>query len=772
MVMATNLGFPRIGRQRRLKRALEQYWAGIISAHELLMTARELRQEHWRLQRDAGVMHVPCNDFSLYDHVLDTAVMVGAVPARFTAPGTELDRYFAMARGGHSQDGQPGPVALEMTKWFDTNYHYLVPEFARGQTFSLASRKPVEEFAEAQVAGLPVRPVLLGPVSFLLLGKAKEPGFEPLDLWPGLVPVYEEVLRRLAAAGAEWVQIDEPCLVGDPDARALRVLEQTYAQLAAAAPRVRLLLATYFGSLGAALPTVLRLPVKAVHLDLVRGEEQLDRALALAPAGLALSLGLVDGRNIWRTELAAALEQAEKAAACLGAERLMIGPSCSLLHVPLDVDEETDLDPEVRTWLAFARQKLDEVVIIARGIAEGRSAIADAIAANGAAFASRRGSPRTRDPEVQQRLRQITPAMLERSSPHTVRRAAQQARIPLPLLPTTTIGSLPQTEDVRKARAAYRAGKMSAGDYEAFLRSKTEQAIRWQEATGLDVLVHGEFERNDMVEYFGEQLVGFAFTSNGWVQSYGSRCVKPPILFGDVRRRGPMTVGWAMYAQSLTDRPVKGMLTGPITILQWSFVRDDQPRRDTCWQIALALRDEIADLEAAGIAVIQVDEPALREGLPLRPSEQADYLRWAVDAFRLTTAGVRDATQIHTHMCYGEFNDIVPSIAALDADVISIEASRSQMELLAAFAEFRYPNEIGPGVYDIHSPRVPTRREIEHLLDKALAVLSPDQLWVNPDCGLKTRRWDEVKPALVALVDAARSVRQRLTVESEGGPVC
>jgi 5-methyltetrahydropteroyltriglutamate--homocysteine methyltransferase len=762
MATATNLGFPRIGAQRELKKALERFWSNRSSAEELEATARRLRADHWKLQQTAGIDHVPSNDFSYYDHVLDAAIMTGVVPERFAPFATGLERYFAMARGVAHEGERVGAAALEMTKWFDTNYHYLVPEIDPKQEFTLGSSKPVDEFVEARALGVTTRPVLLGPASFLLLAKAKGEDFDPIALWPRLVPVYEAVLGALASAGASWVQIDEPCLATDAAARALPALEAIYSRLANAAGATRLLLATYFGGLGEALPTVFRLPVSAVHLDLVRAPEQLGEALSLVRPDQSLSLGLVDGRNIWKTDLTRALGLAEEAAGRLGADRLLIAPSCSLLHVPVDLEGESDLDSELKNWLAFARQKLDEVSLLAHGVSEGRESIAEALAANADALRSRRESPHTRSAEVRSRLAAVTPESLARAHSYPTRKTAQQEHMPLPLLPTTTIGSFPQTEEVRKARAAFRAGRLPADVYDAFLKERTAKAIRWQEEVGIDVLVHGEFERNDMVEYFGENLEGFAFTANGWVQSYGSRCVKPPIIFGDVFRRGPMTVEWARYAQSLTTRPVKGMLTGPVTILQWSFVRDDQPRRETCWQIALAIRDEVRDLESAGIGVIQIDEPALREGLPLPRDDRAEYLRWAVDAFRLASAGVRDETQIHTHMCYCEFNDVIDSIAALDADVISIETSRSQMELLGAFADFRYPNEIGPGVYDIHSPRVPTVEQIERLLDGALAVLSPEQLWVNPDCGLKTRRWEEVKPALAALVEATRIVRRRL----------
>jgi 5-methyltetrahydropteroyltriglutamate--homocysteine methyltransferase len=767
MTIATNLGFSRMGPRRELKKALERFWTKKSGAEELLATARELRESHWKLQRDAGLSQVPCNDFSLYDHVLDAALMVGVRPDRFAGIEEGLDRYFAMARGVAHEGERTGVAALEMTKWFDTNYHYLVPEFEGGREFALDATKPLGEFAESKALGIPARPVLLGPVSFLLLGKAKDAGLEPLGLWPALVPLYEELLLRLRAAGADWVQIDEPCLAADLDPRALAALAAVYTRLTDAAGDTNILLATYFGGLAEALPAVMRLPVRAVHLDLVRGPSQLEEAMELAAPDQMLSLGLIDGRNIWRTDLHAALGVAERAAERLGIDRVLIAPSCSLLHVPYDLEGETKLDAELKSWLAFGRQKLEEVDVLARALEHGRDSVADALEDNHAAISARRSSPRIHSTDVRGRLAAVTPEMLARDHPYPTRRAAQRAKTPLPLLPTTTIGSFPQTEDVRKARASFKAGKLGPDEYEAFLREKTAEAVRWQEEVGLDVLVHGEFERNDMVEYFGENLDGFAFTENGWVQSYGSRCVKPPIIFGDVSRRGPMTVGWARYAQSLTARPMKGMLTGPVTILQWSFVRDDQPRKDTCWQIALAIRDEVADLEGAGIAVIQIDEPALREGLPLRRADRAEYLRWAVDAFRLASAGVRDETQIHTHMCYCEFNDVIDSIAALDADVISIETSRSQMELLGAFAEFRYPNEIGPGVYDIHSPQVPTREGVEQLLGKALAVLSPEQLWVNPDCGLKTRRWEEVRPAVATLVAAARA--QRLRLESPNG---
>lgn len=761
MVISTNLGFPRIGPQRELKRALERWWSGEISEAQLAASASAIRRDNWELQRKLGLDQVPSNDFSLYDHVLDTAVMVDAVPDRYRSHAEvetfDLLTYFAMARGGRVR-GSETP-ALELTKWFDTNYHYLVPEFWPGQRFRLASAKPLEEFREAVELGVRTRPVVLGPVSFLLLGKMREPSSSPLALLPALVGVYEELLAGFAAAGAEWMQIDEPALVLDLDPEVRDAFGPTYARLAEAAPQLRLLVASYFSGLGRNLDAALRLPVAAVHIDLVRGPEQLEPALDEVPESMALSLGVVDGRNVWRADLDAALALLERAAQRLGPERVLVAPSCSLLHVPVDLDLEKELDARLRNWLAFAAQKLREVVVLATGLRHGRDAVAEELQASRAALGSRRDSPWVHEEAVARRLAAVTPAMQQRRSPYPVRRARQAALQGLPVLPTTTIGSFPQTPQVRQARARYRRGELDEAGYRRFLRDEITQAVRFQEQIGLDVLVHGEFERNDMVEHFAELLDGFAVTRHGWVQSYGSRCVKPPIIYGDVARTGPMTVEWASFTQSLTPKPVKGMLTGPVTMLQWSFARDDLPREATCRQIALAIRDEVAALEAAGIRIIQIDEPALREGLPLRREEWKAYLDWAVGAFRLASSGVDDETQIHTHMCYSEFNDIIAAIADLDADVIFIEASRSGMELLAAFEDARYPNELGPGVYDIHSPRIPTTSEIVSLLRKALEVCSAEQLWVNPDCGLKTRRWEEVVPALTHLVEAARVVR-------------
>ncbi len=773
-VPVATLGVPRIGRRRELKFALESYWAGKSSAAELMETARQLRAANWKEQAGRGITKIPSNDFSLYDHVLDTAVMVGAIPPRYDWKGGEvgLDTYFAMARGSQGEDaaacGHPGHghsghghgvTALEMTKWFDTNYHYMVPELADDQAFSLASTKPVDHFIEARELGIRTRPVVLGPVTFLKLAKSQAEGFDPLALLPRLLPVYEELLRSLAAAGADWVQIDEPALVLDLIPNEREAFKFAYDKLAKAAPDVKIMLATYFGALGGNLDTALSLPVAGLHVDLVRAPEQLEAVGRLARKDVVLSLGLIDGRNVWRADLAAILDRIKPVVAGWPLERIEVAPSCSLLHVPIDLDLETALDADVRSWLAFAAQKQDELATLARALAEGRSAVLAQLKAASEAVAARAVSSKVHDPLVEGRIAGIGAAMKARAGDFAARSKAQRERLGLPAFPTTTIGSFPQTAEVRKARAAHAKGELSHLDYEAFLKKQTEAAIRWQEEIGLDVLVHGEFERNDMVQYFGEQLSGFAFSKHAWVQSYGSRYVRPPIIYGDVSRPRPMTVAWWHYAQSLTTRPVKGMLTGPVTILNWSFVRDDLPRATVCRQIALAIRDEVADLEKAGAKMIQIDEAALREGLPLRKSEWKAYLDWAVECFRLTASGVADTTQIHTHMCYSEFNDIIDAIAAMDADVISIETSRSQMELLDAFRNYKYPNEIGPGVYDIHSPRVPAVGEMTALMTLARKRLSDGQLWVNPDCGLKTRKWEEVRPALVNMVTAARELR-------------
>ena len=754
---AHNLGFPRIGAQRELKFALERYWRGEIDRAALEEIGKTLRAENWRRQQAAGLDLIPVGDFSFYDQILDHSLRLGVVPERFGWDGGEadLDLYFRMARG-RAPSGEPA-AACEMTKWFDTNYHYLVPEVSAEQSFQLADERLFREVEEARELGIPFKPVLPGPLTWLWLAKSRDEAFERLTLLDKLLPVYARILDRLAQLGAEWVQIDEPILVLDLPTNWKQAFEAAYNRLQSAP--VKLLLTTYFGALEDNLSLAMQLPTAGLHLDLVRGAGQLDAALDRLPPYKVLSLGVIDGRNIWRTDLDACLARLAPVADRLG-ERLWIAPSCSLLHVPVDLAAETRLDPEIRGWLAFAVQKLDEVSVLARALGGDPDGVAAALEESRAACEGRRRSPRIHRPEVEERLAGVTADMLARNRPYPERRPLQRARLDLPLFPTTTIGSFPQTAEIRRARREYRNGTLSESEYRNFMRDEIARVIERQEAIGLDMLVHGEPERNDMVEYFGEQLEGFAFTGNGWVQSYGSRCVKPPILYGDVSRPAPMTVDWITWAQSLTARPVKGMLTGPVTILNWSFVRDDRPRAEICAQIALALRDEVLDLEAAGIRAIQIDEAALREGLPLRRGQWPEYLDWAVRAFRLTASGVRDETQIHTHMCYSEFNDIIRAIAEMDADVITIETSRSQMELLDAFEDFEYPNEIGPGVYDIHSPNVPTVEQMVELMRLAAQRIPAERLWVNPDCGLKTRNWEEVEPALRNMVEAARRLRE------------
>ncbi len=754
---AHNLGFPRIGAQRELKFALERYWRGEIDRAALEEAGKTLRAENWRRQQAAGLDLIPVGDFSFYDQILDHSLRLGVVPERFGWDGGEadLDLYFRMARG-RAPSGEPA-AACEMTKWFDTNYHYLVPEVSAEQSFQLADERLFREVEEARELGIPFKPVLPGPLTWLWLAKSRDEAFERLTLLDKLLPVYARILDRLAQLGAEWVQIDEPILVLDLPTNWKQAFEAAYNRLQSAP--VKLLLTTYFGALEDNLSLAMQLPTAGLHLDLVRGAGQLDAALDRLPPYKVLSLGVIDGRNIWRTDLDACLARLAPVADRLG-ERLWIAPSCSLLHVPVDLAAETRLDPEIRGWLAFAVQKLDEVSVLARALGGDPDGVAAALEESRAACEGRRRSPRIHRPEVEERLAGVTADMLARNRSYPERRPLQRARLDLPLFPTTTIGSFPQTAEIRRARRDYRNGTLSESEYRNFMRDEIARVIERQEAIGLDMLVHGEPERNDMVEYFGEQLEGFAFTGNGWVQSYGSRCVKPPILYGDVSRPAPMTVDWITWAQSLTARPVKGMLTGPVTILNWSFVRDDRPRAEICAQIALALRDEVLDLEAAGIRAIQIDEAALREGLPLRRGQWPDYLDWAVRAFRLTASGVRDETQIHTHMCYSEFNDIIRAIAEMDADVITIETSRSQMELLDAFEDFEYPNEIGPGVYDIHSPNVPTVEQMVELMRLAAQRIPAERLWVNPDCGLKTRNWEEVEPALRNMVEAARRLRE------------
>ncbi|WP_030371558.1 5-methyltetrahydropteroyltriglutamate--homocysteine S-methyltransferase [Streptomyces rimosus] len=758
---ATVYGYPRQGQHRELKKAIEGYWKGRVTADALVETARGLRRANWQQLVDAGVHEVPTGDFSYYDHVLDTSVMVGAVPDRHRAAveADALDGYFAMARG--TQDVAP----LEMTKWFDTNYHYLVPELGPDTVFAANSAKQVGELKEALALGHTPRPVLVGPVTYLLLAKPA-PGvaadFEPLTLLDRLLPVYAEVLGDLRAAGAEWVQLDEPALAQDRTPAELNAAERAYRDLGALTDRPKLLVASYFDQLGEALPVLAKAPVDGLALDFTEAAAGNLDALAAAGGlpGKRLVAGVVNGRNIW-------INDYEKSLATLGtllglADRVDVAASCSLLHVPLDAAVERDIDPQILRWLAFAKQKTAEIATLARGLAQGTHTIAAELAANRADLASRAGSAITHDPAVRARSAAVTDADGRRSAPYAKRAAAQRAHLGLPLLPTTTIGSFPQTGELRAARADLRAGRIDAAAYEERIRNEIREVIAFQEKAGIDVLVHGEPERNDMVQYFAEQLTGYLATQHGWVQSYGTRYVRPPVLAGDISRPEPMTVRWTTYAQSCTDRPVKGMLTGPVTMLAWSFVRDDQPLGDTARQVALALRDEVADLEAAGTSVIQVDEPALRETLPLRAAGHAAYLAWATEAFRLTTSGVRDRTQIHTHMCYAEFGDIVQAIDDLDADVISLEAARSHMQVARELAAHGYPREAGPGVYDIHSPRVPSAEEAASLLRKGLDAIPAERLWVNPDCGLKTRAWPETRASLENLVAAARTVRAEI----------
>ncbi|MBV2180166.1 MAG: 5-methyltetrahydropteroyltriglutamate--homocysteine S-methyltransferase [Castellaniella sp.] len=763
MTIIHNLGFPRVGAARELKRVQEAYWAGKGDQASLLETGRELRARHWAVQAQAGLQWVPVGDFAWYDHILEWTTLLGAVPARFgqadDAP-VELDTLFRMGRG-RAPSGTPA-AACEMTKWFDTNYHYIVPELHPGQTYRIARESLFEQVAEAQALGYRARPVIPGPLTWLWLGKgdayAKGASDDAkLALLPALLSVYEQVLQRLSAQEVDWVQIDEPILVLDLPDVWKQALAGVYDRLAAQGPKV--LLATYFGGIDANLDVVRTLPVHGLHVDLVRAPAQLDSVVQGLRADQVLSLGVIDGRNVWRADPDAIQSRVNPVAQRLG-DRLWLAPSCSLLHVPIDLSLETGLDAELRSWLSFAIQKLDELRLV-RALVDGSADenSLHALEQTRQAVQDRAHSARIHRQDVAWRLAESATISRART-PFAQRIRSQRQRLGLPDFPTTTIGSFPQTPEIRALRRDWRAGALGDAAYEKAIREEIERVIRFQEDIGLDVLVHGEPERNDMVEYFGELLAGFAFTAYGWVQSYGSRCVKPPLIYGDVARLAPMTVAWSSYAQSLTDKPVKGMLTGPVTILQWSFVRDDQPREQTCRQIALALRDEVLDLEAAGITVIQIDEPAFREGLPLRRGDWQAYLDWAVDSFRLSTSGVRDDTQIHTHMCYSEFNDIIQAIAAMDADVITIETSRSNMELLGAFEDFAYPNDIGPGVYDIHSPNVPKEDWMVDLMHKAAQRLPAERLWVNPDCGLKTRGWPETRAALESMVHAARALRK------------
>jgi len=772
-MISHNLGYPRIGNNRELKKASEQYWSGAITQQKLQDTAKVIRHQNWITQLEAGLDLIPCNDFSFYDQVLDMSFMLGLIPERFSPllqkkTLTELDIYFAMARG-YQKDGLD-ITAMEMTKWFDTNYHYIVPEFRKDQKFSIISEKVIKDFCEAKdVIGNRAKPVLIGPVSFLLLGKEKENGFHRIELINAVLPVYIQLLKQLEESGAEWIQLDEPSLVMDLTENERKAYESVYARLRKEFPSLKFVIATYFECTGTNIGIASTLPVDALHIDLVRCPSQLNDILtdAFISSETILSLGIIDGRNIWKNDFKKSIGFIQKGIEKIGSNRIMIAPSCSLLHVPCDLNNEHKEDvltPEIKNWMAFAKQKLEEVSCLKKltqnTIDEQNLLL---LKENKEAIESRNNSSLIHKSHIKDRVNGIRPEDSNRISTFKKRQSIQTKVLNLPLMPTTTIGSFPQTDEVRTNRAKHKKGEITLHQYEDFVKKEMAKAIQWQEEIGIDVLVHGEFERNDMVEYFGEQLKGYVFSENGWVQSYGSRCVKPPIIYGDIERTEAMTVRWSSLAQSLTQKHMKGMLTGPVTILQWSFVRDDQPRKDTCMQLAFAIRDEVVDLENAGIRIIQIDEPAIREGLPLRRENWESYLNWAVECFRISASGVQDETQIHTHMCYSEFNDIIKNIADMDADVITIETSRSQMELLDVFANFNYPNEIGPGVYDIHSPRIPTTEEMVHLLNKAMDVLPLRNIWVNPDCGLKTRKWAETEAALINMVAAAKKIRKQIT---------
>ena len=746
-------GFPRVGAKRELKFAQERYWRKELPEQDLLDIAKALREKNWKHQAAANADYVAAADFTLYDHILDLQVATGAIPARFGFDSTKLtlEQFFQLARGNAQQH------AIEMTKWFDTNYHYLVPEFHKNTEFKANPAHYVQQLQEAQALGLKAKPTLVGPITFLWLGKEKgKEAFNRLDLLDKLLPVYEEILTALVKAGAEWIQIDEPALTVDLPAEWIAAFKPTYEKLAKI--QAKILLATYFGSVAEHAELLKNLPVAGLHIDLVRAPQQLS---AFEDCSKVLSVGVIDGRNIWRANLNNVLDVVEPLKAKLG-KNLWIAPSCSLLHTPFDLEVETQLDQDLYSWLAFSLQKIQELNVVKQALNSGRDSVQAELTASQTAADARAASKVIHRPEVAARLASLPADADQRKTPFAERIKLQQQWLKLPLLPTTNIGSFPQTSEIRHARASFKKGAISAAEYEAAMKKEIAYVVEQQEKLDLDVLVHGEAERNDMVEYFGELLDGFAFTKFGWVQSYGSRCVKPPVIFGDVVRPNPMTVSWSTYAQSLTKRPMKGMLTGPVTILQWSFVRNDIERSTVCKQIALALNDEVLDLEKAGIKIIQIDEPAIREGLPLKRADWNNYLDWACEAFRLSSFGAEDSTQIHTHMCYSEFNDILPAIAGMDADVITIETSRSDMELLTAFGDFKYPNDIGPGVYDIHSPRVPTAGEIEHLLRKALDVIPAERLWVNPDCGLKTRAWPETYAALEVMVNVTKKLRAEL----------
>ncbi len=755
MAKIHNLGFPRIGGNRELKKALESFWKNESTADDLLDAGAAVRETNYFHQRSLDF--VPVNDFSNYDQILDTSILLGNIPENYRSlGGTELDTYFRMARGQTAGDSECGCChAQEMTKWFDTNYHYIVPEFSADTEFTPNPAKLISEIKEAKAAGLTAKPVLVGPITYLKLGKSKDES-NPLDLLNKIIPAYISILQAIAEEGVEWVQIDEPILATDLDEEWQSGVKKVYSVLEKI--DLKLLFTTYFGELRENLDLALSLPVDGFHIDGIRGSSEIDTLVNGINENQVLSLGVVDGRNIWKSDLNAILDRVEPIAGKLK-DRLWIAPSCSLLHVPVNLDSEEKMDVEAKDWLAFAVQKIEEISILGKALNKGRDYVAAELATNRKSRVARETSARVHNSTVKAAVEAIDPSQGTRTSLYGERAQIQKSKLNLPLYPTTTIGSFPQTREIRSTRLKYKRGDIDPTIYETKMQGEIEKAVRFQEDLGLDVLVHGEAERNDMVEYFGQQLDGYLFSQFGWVQSYGSRCVKPPIILGDISRPNPMTIEWSSYAQSITEKPMKGMLTGPVTILNWSFVRDDQPRSETCYQLALAIREEVLDLEQAGISIIQIDEAALREGLPLRRSDWQEYLNWSVECFRITANGVKDETQIHTHMCYSEFNDIIEAIANMDADVITIETSRSQMELLEAFDSFRYPNEIGPGVYDIHSPNIPSEEQMVNLMELAAKRVPAERLWVNPDCGLKTRAWKEVLPALTNMVSAAKRLR-------------
>ncbi|OSI07966.1 5-methyltetrahydropteroyltriglutamate/homocysteine S-methyltransferase [Neisseria animaloris] len=751
-------GYPRIGAKRELKFAVEAFWKGAKSEAELQEIAAEIRRLNWATQKAAGADLLPVGDFSFYDHVLDLLCTLGAIPKRFgfDAANLSLPEYFQLARGNATQ------FAMEMTKWFDTNYHYIVPEWHADTEFKVNAKNLIAQIKEAKAQGHDIKPTLVGPVTLLWLGKAKDDNFKRISLLPKLLPAYAQLLRELAAEGVDWIQIDEPILSADADANWIKAVETAYKEFANTG--VRIIIGTYFASAAEHLNLLKALPVHGVHIDCVRAPEQLSVFVDAWPENKVLSVGLIDGRNVWRANLSKVIDTLKPVQEKLG-NNLWIAPSCSLLHSPQDLAVEEKLDAEIKNWMAFAAQKLVELGVVKQALAHGKDSVKEAIAASDAAAADRATNKKIHNDAVKARVANLPEGADQRKSPFAERIKAQQAWMNLPVLPTTTIGSFPQTTEIRQARAAFKKGELSAADYDAAMKKEIAYCVEVQEKLELDVPVHGEAERNDMVEYFGEQLAGYCFTQFGWVQSYGSRCVKPPIIFGDVSRPEPMTVYWSAYAQTLTKRPMKGMLTGPVTMYKWSFVRDDIPLSEVAKQIALALNDEVLDLEKAGIKVIQIDEPAIREAMPLKKAQWDEFLAWACEAFRLSSTGAEDSTQIHTHMCYSEFNDILPAIASMDADVITIETSRSDMELLTAFGDFKYPNDIGPGVYDIHSPRVPTAAEVEKLLRKAMEVVPVERLWVNPDCGLKTRGWKETIEQLEVMMEVTKKLRGELAAK-------